>query len=75
MDQGVIRSLKAQQRSGMIQQITKAIDANKYIQKVNILDVMKMLAVCCEGVTKETVKSVSLNLGFHQNTKPVHKII
>ena len=56
MDQGVIRSLKAKYRSRMTQQIIKAIDANKSIPKVNVLDAMKMLTLCWEDVTEETVK-------------------
>ena len=40
----------------MIQQIFKAIDVNKSIPKVNVLDAMKMFTVCWEGVTEETVK-------------------
>ena len=52
MDQGVIRSLKAKYRSRMTQQIIKAIDANKSIPKVNVLDAMKMLTVCWEDVTE-----------------------
>ena len=40
----------------MTQQIIKTIDANKPIPKVNVLDAMKMLTVCSEGVTEETVK-------------------
>ena len=55
MDQGVIRSLKAKYPSRMTQQIIKAIDANKSIPKVNVLDSMKMLTVCWEDVTEETV--------------------
>ena len=40
----------------MIQQIIKAIDAKKSIPKVNVLDAMKMLTICWENVTEETVK-------------------
>ena len=56
MDQGVIRSLKAKYRSRMIQQIIKAIDANKSISKVNKLDATKILIVCWGDVTEERVK-------------------
>ena len=40
----------------MIPKIIKAIDGNKTVPKVNILDAMKMLTVCWEDVTRETVK-------------------
>ena len=56
MDLGVIRSLKAKYRSRMIQQIIKAIDENKSIPKVNILDAMKMLTICWENLAEEAVK-------------------
>ena len=56
IDQGVIRSLKAKYRSRMIKQIIKAIDANKSIPEVNVSDAMKMLTICWEDVTEETVK-------------------
>ena len=56
LHQGVIRSLKAKYRSRMIQQIIKAIDINKSIPKVNILDAMKRLTIWWEDVTEETIK-------------------
>ena len=59
MDQGVIRSLKAKYRSRMTQQIIKAVDANKSIPEVNVLDVLKMLTVCWEDVTEETESRIS----------------
>ena len=40
----------------MIQQIIKAIDANKSIPKGNILGAMKMLTIFWEDVIEETVK-------------------
>ena len=59
MDQGVIRLLKAKYRSRMTQQIIKAVDANKSIPEVNVLDVLKMLTVCWEDVTEETESRIS----------------
>ena len=56
MDQGVILSLKAKYHSQMIQQLIKAIDANKSIPKVNVLYAMKMLTICWEDINEETVK-------------------
>ena len=77
MDQGVVRSLKAEYRSRMIQQIIKAIISNKSFPKDNVLDAMEMLTVCWEDVTEETVKSVSINLTFpprpnKRTRRPVH---
>ena len=76
MDQGVVRSLKAKYHSQIIQQIIKAIDANKSTRKVNILDAMKIIGVCWEDVElKEQLKSVLLNLVFHLKSKSTHKMI
>ena len=43
----------------MTQQIIKAVDANKSIPEVNVLDVLKMLSVCWEDVTEETESRIS----------------
>ena len=40
----------------MIQQIVRAIDENKSILKVPVLDAMKMLTIRWEDVTEETFK-------------------
>ena len=53
MDQGVIRSLKAKYRSRITHRIFEAIDANKSIPNVNVLDAMKMVTVCWENVTEK----------------------
>ena len=39
----------------MAQKIIQAIDANKSIPKVNVLDAMKMMTIYWEDVTEETV--------------------
>ena len=75
MDQKVIRSLKAKYRSHMIQQIIKAIDANKSIPKVIIIDPMKMLTVRWQDVTEETVKNCFPKYRNSPKAKPAHKII
>ena len=56
MDQCIIRSLKARYRLRMIQQIIKAIDAQNPIPKISILDIMKMLTICSQNITKETIQ-------------------
>ena len=43
MDQGVIRSLKAKYRAKMIRKYINAIDSNKELPKITILDAMVML--------------------------------
>ena len=57
MDQGVIRSLKAKYRSRITHRIIEAIDVNKSIPNVNVLDAMKMVTVCWENVTEKTVRN------------------
>ena len=57
VDQGVIRSLKAKCRSRLIKLIIKAIDSNKDIPKINVLDAMKLLALFWENVTENTVQN------------------
>ena len=57
MDQGVTRSLKAKYRSRLIKLIIKAIDSNKDIPKINVLDAMKLLTLSWEDVTKNTVQN------------------
>ena len=57
MDQGVIRSLKGKYRSRLIKLIIKAIDSNKNIPKINVLDAMKLLTLSWEDVTENTVQN------------------
>ena len=57
MDQGLIRSLKAKYRSRLIKLIIKAIDSNKDIPKINVLDAMKLLTLSWEDVTENTVQN------------------
>ena len=57
MDQGVIRSLKAKYRSRLIKLIIKAIDSNKDIPKINVLDATKLLTLSWEDVTENTVQN------------------
>ena len=57
MDQGVIRSLKAKYRSRLIKLIIKAIDSNKDIPKINVLDAMKLLTLSWDDVIENTVQN------------------
>ena len=57
MDQGVIHSLKVKYRSRLIKLVIKAIDSNKDIPKINILDAMKLLTLSWEDVTENTVQN------------------
>ena len=57
MDEGVIPSLKVKYRSRLIKLIIKAIDSNKDIPKINVLDAMKLLTLSWEDVTENTVQN------------------
>ena len=43
MDEGVIRSLKAKYRANVIRKYINAMESNKELSKITILDVMAML--------------------------------
>ena len=49
--------VKAKYRSRITHRIIEAIDANKSIPNVNVLDAMKMVTVCWENVTEKTVRN------------------
>ena len=70
MDVDVFQSLKVKYCSIMIQQIMKAIDAHKPIPKVSISDAMKLLIICWEDVTKETIQMFCKNLHFSRKSNP-----
>ena len=67
MDQGVIRSLKAKYHSQMIQIVIKAIDAQKQIPKISVLDAMKLLVLFWEDVTEEIVQNCFAKAGISTN--------
>ena len=54
MDQDIIRSLKSKYHSRMTHEIIRSIEVHKPIPKVSILDIMKMLTICWQNITKET---------------------
>ena len=45
MDQGVIRSLTATYRTKVVQKMVEAIDGNKLLPNISVLDAMKMLVL------------------------------
>ena len=56
MDQDIIRSLKSKYHSRMTHEIVRSIEVHKPIPKVSILDIMKMLTICWQNITKETIQ-------------------
>ena len=57
MEQGVIRSLKADYRKKVTRLCIKAVESNRTLLKVNILQPMKYLALSWKVVSKETIIS------------------
>ena len=60
MDQDIIRSLKSKYHSRMTHEIIRSIEVHKPIPKVSILDIMKMLTICQQNITKETIQKSSV---------------
>ena len=55
MDQGVIRSLKAKYRIALVQKYIRAIDQQKSLPKISILDAMDILAASWSMVSETTI--------------------
>ena len=62
MDQGVIRSLKVHYQKKVVRLCIKAVESNKALPKICILQVMKHLVSSWNAVSKETLLTVSRNL-------------
>ena len=54
MDQGVIRSLKAHYRKKVVRLCIKAVESNKLLPKISILQALKHLASSWNAVSEET---------------------
>ena len=57
MDQGVIYFLKARYRTKVVQKLVEAIDGNKTLPNISVLDAMKMLILSWDEVTDKTVRN------------------
>ena len=57
MDQGVIRSTKAHYRSGCVRKFINAIDNNKPMPTITVLDAMVLLTKAWSMVSKETIQN------------------
>ena len=57
MDQGVIYFLKARYRTKVVQKLVEAIDGNKTLSNISVLDAMKMLILSWDEVTDKTVRN------------------
>ena len=57
MDQGVVRSTKAHYRSGCVHKFIEAIDQNKPMPTITVLNAMVLLMQAWSTVSKETVRN------------------
>ena len=55
IDQGVIRSLKAQYRRNVVRKITQSVEKKKTLLKFSLLLGMQMLVAALDAVTTETL--------------------
>ena len=55
IDQGVIRSLKAQYRRNVVRKITQSVEKKKTLPKLSLLLGMQMLVAALDAVTTETL--------------------
>ena len=55
IDQGVIRSLKAQYRRNVVRRITQSVEKKKTLLKFSLLLGIQMLVAALDAVTTETL--------------------
>ena len=55
IDQGVIRSLKAQYRRNVVRKITQSVEKKKTLLKFSLLLGIQMLVAALDAVTTETL--------------------
>ena len=70
MDQGVIRSLKAQYRKKVVRLCIKGVESNKPYPKISILQAMKHLVSSWNAVSKETVVTCLKKSNISQSNQP-----
>ncbi|XP_047139139.1 tigger transposable element-derived protein 4-like [Hydra vulgaris] len=73
MDQGVIRSLKAHYRHKIVRLCIKAVDNNKPMPKISILQAMKDLVSSWNVVSKETVINCFKKAGISKTNKSIEE--
>ena len=69
MEQGVIRSLKAHYRKNVTRLCIKAVEINRTLLKINILQPMKHLTLSWKVVSKETIISCFKKSYIRQSTQ------
>ena len=69
MDQGVIRSLKAKFRAKVIRKYNNAMESNKELPKITILDAMPMLEQSCSALPDTTVINCFKKTGISKESQ------
>ena len=69
MDQGVIRALKAHNRSNLKRRQIKFIDSGKEVPKINILEGMQILVKSWDAVSTDTVKNCFKKAGISKEAQ------
>ncbi|XP_047141465.1 uncharacterized protein LOC100197326 [Hydra vulgaris] len=73
MDQDVIRSLKAHYRHKIVRLCIKAVDNNKPMPKISILQAMKDLVSSWNAVSKEAVINCFKKTGISKTNKSIEE--
>ena len=68
MDQGVIRSLKANYRRKIIKRLIRAVDMKKKLQQTSILDAMQLLQSAWSEVSELTIKNCFRKSGISEKS-------
>ena len=71
IDQGVIRSLKAHYRKKVVRLCIKAVESNKPLPKISILQALKHLASSWNAVSKETIVNCFKKSDISQSNQQV----
>ena len=69
MDQGVIRSLKAKYRAKVIRKYINAMESNKELRKITILDAMAMLEQSWSALPDTTVINCFKKAGISKESQ------
>lgn len=68
LDQGIIRSFKIGYRQQLLKKIIDAIDEDKILPTINVLDAMRMADFAWRNVTKKTIKNCFIKAGFKERS-------
>ena len=69
MDQGVIRSLKANYRSAVVKLCITRIESGKELPRISILDAMKFLVQAWNRVSKDTIQNCFKRAGISKDAQ------